>query len=393
MLALTLANFKMMARNRHTTFWALFFPLTLVVVFGLFDGFSSGFGGGPATLEVADLDQSPGSAALLRELSALKSLEVVTGSDPADARQRLEAGELDYFLAIPPGYGASRQPPTPTAGVETGCIAPAVGCDKGGAGPDRPAAQPLKTVLVYGSRNPERNQLVAGAVNSMVAASGPAAETAPALAVGEVPSAKAPYAGASYFDVALLGLVGLGVMTNSIISIAVKISVYRSQSILKRMLVTPLPIRKYFAAEIAAHLAMALVQAGIILAVGVFVFGAQIHGNLAWMMIIVLLGSLVFLNIGFIMSAWANTPSAASGMGNAIALPMLFLAGTFFSTTSLPWPLPYAVEALPLTPMLSALRDVGIDNAALWQVWPQLAALGGWVVITSLAAIKVFRFS
>ena len=386
MLALTVANFKMMARNRHTTFWALFFPLTLVVVFGLFDGFSGGFGGGSATLEVVDLDQTPGSAALVRELSALESLDVSAGVNPRQARQRLESGELDYFLSIPPGYGESRQ---------------------GSPGPDRVSPDPVS--LVHTSRNPERNQLVAGAVTNLVsnsvynsmanlatdpaAVSGVVPETATALEVGEVPSPEESYAGASYFDVALLGLVGLGVMTNSIISIAVKISVYRSQSILKRMLVTPLAIRKYFAAEITAHLALALVQAGIILAVGVFVFGAQIHGNLVWVFIIVLLGSLVFLNIGFILSAWANTPSAASSMGNAIALPMLFLAGTFFSTTSLPWLLPYAAEALPLTPMLSALRDVAIDNAALWQVWPQLAALGCWIAITSLAAIKVFRFS
>ena len=37
MIALTIANLKMMVRNRQTTFWALFFPLVLVVVFGLFD--------------------------------------------------------------------------------------------------------------------------------------------------------------------------------------------------------------------------------------------------------------------------------------------------------------------------------------------------------------------
>ncbi len=50
MLALTLANLKMMLRNQHTTFWALFFPLLLVVVFGLFefDGFGS------ASLAVVD---------------------------------------------------------------------------------------------------------------------------------------------------------------------------------------------------------------------------------------------------------------------------------------------------------------------------------------------------
>jgi ABC-2 type transport system permease protein len=198
---------------------------------------------------------------------------------------------------------------------------------------------------------------------------------------------------ASYFDRVLLGLVGLGIMTNSIISIAVKISVYRNQSILKRMLVTPLPIWKYFASEITAHLALALVQAAIILAVGVFIFGANIYGNLAWIFVIVLLGSLVFLNIGFILSAWANTPSAASGMGNAVALPMIFFAGAFFSTASLPWILPQAAQALPLTPMLSALRQVAIDGAPLWEVWPQLAIMGAWIAATALAAIKVFRFS
>ena len=37
MITLTIANLKMLARNRQATFWALFFPLLLVVVFGLID--------------------------------------------------------------------------------------------------------------------------------------------------------------------------------------------------------------------------------------------------------------------------------------------------------------------------------------------------------------------
>ena len=117
-------------------------------------------------------------------------------------------------------------------------------------------------------------------------------------------------------------------MTNSIISIAVRISTYRNQSVLKRLLVTPLPVWKFFAGEIAAHLLLALAQAGVILAVGVFVFGGDIHGNVGWVLVITMLGTVVFLNIGFILSAWANSPAAASGMGNAVALPMMFFAGT-----------------------------------------------------------------
>ena len=182
-------------------------------------------------------------------------------------------------------------------------------------------------------------------------------------------------------------------MTNSIISIAVKISNYRNQSILKRMLVTPLPIWKFFASEITAHLILAIIQAVIILGVGILLFGASIRGNPAGLLFIILMGSVVFLNIGFIMSAWTNSPSAASGMGNAIALPMIFFSGTFFSVTNLPWIMPTISELLPLTPMLSALRDIGINGYPIWSVWQDIAALAAWIVVTSVIAIKVFRFN
>ena len=42
--------------------------------------------------------------------------------------------------------------------------------------------------------------------------------------------------------------------------------------------------------------------------------------------------------------------------------------------------------------MLAALRDVAIDSEPIWDTWPYLAALGGWVVGTGLVAVKVFKF-
>ena len=355
MLALIIANLKMMVRNRQTTFWALFFPLLLVVAFGLFD--IDGFGS--ATLAIIDEADTPESLSLKQNLGEIEFLAVhdVPG-EQSNARRQVEDGELDYLLVIPEGFGPAQQ---------------------------------NQVVLTYASGNRKRDQLVEATVNSLALEANSGAE--PTSFSSAVLQEEVEVRQVAYYDVVLLGLVGLGIMTHSIISIAVKISTYRNQSILKRMLVTPLAIWKYFAAEITSHLILALVQAAIILAVGVFLFGAQIHGNVAWIFIIVLLGSLVFLNLGFILSAWANSPSAASGMGNALALPMVFFAGTFFSTASLPWILPQVVQVLPLTPMISAMREVGIESAPLWKVWPQMAALGGWVVVTALAAIKVFRFN
>ena len=366
MLAITLANLKMMSRNRQGLFWALVFPLLLVVVFGLFD-----FRGvTPAGLAVADYSGGPKAELLRERLNEIAFLEPeqLEADDPGaleEARRKLADGDLGYLLLIPQGLD------DPAA--------------ENGAG----AVEPV--TLVYAARNPERNQLVEGAVHSLVIEL--RSDGQPVLPRDLVASETIPSPEVDYFDTVLLGLLGLGIMTNSIISIAVRISTYRNQAVLKRLLATPLPVWKFFAGEIIAHLLLAMVQALIILAVGVFVFGGEIHGSLGWVLIIVLLGSVVFLNIGFILSAWARSPAAASGMGNAVALPMMFLAGTFFSTASLPWLLPYAALALPLTPMLDAMREVAINSAPLWETWPQLAALAAWVVATGLVAVRVFRFS
>ena len=375
MLAITLANVKMMTRNRQGLFWALIFPLLLVVVFGLFD-----FRGVTPT-GLAVVDNSGGQKAeILRErLDGIAFLEPedLDADAPGaidEARQRLADGELGYLLIIPGGLD------DPVA-------------DSRFRGNDGYAGVEPVT-LVYATRNPERNQLVEGAVHSLVIELRSAGQPVipERLVVSDVIDAPE----VDYFDTVLMGLLGLGIMTNSIISIAVRVSTYRNQAVLKRLLATPLPVWKFFAGEIIAHLLLAIVQALIILAVGVFVFGGDLPGlkpgNLGWVLLIVLLGTVVFLNIGFILSAWAKSPAAASGMGNAVALPMMFLAGAFFSTASLPWLLPYAALALPLTPMLDALREVAINSAPLWETWPQLAALGAWAVVTALVAVRVFRF-
>jgi ABC-2 type transport system permease protein len=373
MIALILADIKMMARNRQAIFWALFFPLMLVVVFGLFD-FS-----GVGVADVAVIDQSGGPKAeeFRQRLEEIEFLDLEFDEITAEeAREKVLDGDLGYLIIIPESFDSPEDQAQPEDRVQ----------------PEDQVQieEPGPVSLVYSTRIPDRNQLVDGAVRNLVSeihsGDGPVIPsqllTADVILVPEV----------DYFDNVLIGLLALGIMTNSIISIAVRISTFRNQSILKRLLVTPLSIWKFFAAEIAAHVLLAMVQAGIILALGVFVFGGHVNGNIFWVLAITALGSIVFLNIGFILSAWAKSPAAASGMGNAVTLPMMFLAGTFFSTAALPWILPQLSLALPLTPMLGALREVAIDSEPIWDTWPYLAALGGWVVATGLAAVKVFKF-
>jgi len=361
MLPMFIANIKMMVRDRQTIFWAVAFPVIFVVVFGLFDlG-----GGGSAEIVIIDQANTPLSRDIIQKL---EDIEFLDASEPYDsleeAQKALNDGALEYVLVIPQALS------TLSGGVLPGS---AVSLD-----------------LYYDQSNIQINQMVIGVIRQFLDQVNLQLARAPQLVSLSPEAIQARQV--DYFDVLLMGLIGMGVMVNSIISIAVKISTYRNQNILKRILVTPLPIRNYFASEVLAHLLLAMVQVAIIIAVGVRLFGARIYGNVLWIFLIAAFANIIFLNIGFILSAWAKSPAAASSMGNAIALPMMFFSGTFFPTSNLPAFLPELVRVLPLTPMLEALRHVSIDGWAIWQTWPELAILAGWVVVSSAAAMRLFRF-
>ena len=374
MLALLVANLKIMLRDRQALFWALVFPLVLVTVFGLFEV----DGSGSADFAVFDHAGTERSRELKRKLSGIDYLYIDNQyTSEAAAHDALREGGLEYLLVIPQGVAGLDRTTEPGSLGDDGAAEPA---------PDGP----LSLELYYDVNNELGNQLVIEVLrhfvdeeNLRIIGRPKALEVVPTGVEGRR---------VDYFDVLLIGLVGMGMMTNSIIFTAVKISMYRSQSILKRMLVTPLPVRNYFASEIVAHLLLSVVQAAVVIGVGVFVFGAHIYGNVLWLFVIVAFANTVFLNIGFIISGWANSPRAASGMGNAVAIPMLFFSGAFFPTSSLPAFLPDLVHVLPLKPMLDAMRAVAIDGLELWDVWRELAMLAAWLVVSSVAAARLFRF-
>ena len=357
MWSLLAANLKMMARDRQALFWALVFPFVLVMVFGVFDI------GGLARVSIAIIDHAntESSRELSTNLQRVDYLVVDPQFDSrsdSEARAALEDGELEYVLIIP------------------------------GTNPQRDEL--LRPILLYDLNIDLANELVIGAIQHFVDS-----ENLQVIQGAELPrveTVETDTRRVEYFDTLLIGLVGMGIMTNSIIFIAVKISMYRNQSVLRRMLATPLKVRNYFASEVITHLVLSLIQAGVVIAAGVYVYNANIHGNLLWLFLIVAFANTVFLNIGFVISAWATNPRAASGMGNAIAIPMMFFAGTFFPTSSLPGFLPDLVRVLPLTPMLDAMRSVALDGREIWHVWQELAMLVAWLAVSSAAAIKLFRF-
>ena len=358
---LALANMKMILRDRQALFWALAFPLMFVLVFGLFFRDVDS----PQVIGVVDNAGDEMSRGLVRSLSEMGGLVVEMREDEAEARRQVEDGDLGHLLIIPEGLAqtASTNPPA-------------------------------RLTLVFDESN-TFGGIVVGAVSSFVDGANLELARAPVRLALEVRGAGAsePSDDFNYIDYLLPGLAVWGVMSFSIIGLATTIAVYREKRILIRIQSTPLKVRVFVTSQVLASLLLSIVQAAIILAVGMAIFRVPIPLSQApQLCLLVLMGNLVFLNLGFIIGAFSKTVAAASGLGNAVSLPLMFLSGVFFPTDSLPAVLLFVIEYLPLAPLLEMFRSVALDSGVFWDYPTQLAIVAGWIVLSAAVAMRTFRF-
>ena len=109
-------------------------------------------------------------------------------------------------------------------------------------------------------------------------------------------------------------------------------------------------------------------------------------------MVLSLIGLLVFMGFGFIVSGLANNESAIPPFANLVTLPQFLLAGTFFQVDNFPTWLQPVCKILPLTYLNEAMRNVAFEGAHLSDCAPQLKYLLIWGVVLYAVAIKVFKW-
>jgi len=361
-LKLFMALLKIMFRDWLTLFWGLAFPVMFIVIFGLFN---LGGGSGSARLVIIDRAQSEQSNQLVASLHQVKFFQFNDKiTDEAEAKQAIKEGNLDAAIIIPQSFR------TPSASDS--------------------APPQIELTVYYNQQNVVQYELVRLGLSEFIDEVNLNAVHAPKLFTLKEESVEANQV--KYMDFLLPGIMGMGLMLNGIIGISVDMTRYREQRILKRIRATPLPPRLFLIGQVLAYLVLVFVQATLILLVATTFFGASIHGSLVNLYLLTLAGTLIFLNIGFIIAGVSRTPSAAGGLSQVIGMPMMFLSGSFFPTTGLPGFIKSIVAFLPLTPLLKAMRAVALNDAPLTSLGPELLYVGLWIVVTFFIATQVFSF-
>src|SRR5215204_2887744 len=275
LFALTVANIKSYIRDRAALFWTLAFPLIFIFMFGFI---FQGGGGGGLTLGWVDGDASPASEQLRTAFTASGTTDLVEATE-ADALARMQDGEVDAVIVVRAGYGDAV-----TAGGAGTATAPA-------------------SITVF--TDPSRANLagsvyqVVGSVLGVINLGG-----RPPLVIPEARTIQTENLNfISYFVPSMLGL---SVMQLRIFA-ALPLVGDREKLILKRLSATPLRRWQLVGSNVLMRLLIAIVQTGIIVAVGSIVFDVQISGNPLLVAALVVMGSLSFIALGYVIASFART--------------------------------------------------------------------------------------
>ena len=196
-------------------------------------------------------------------------------------------------------------------------------------------------------------------------------------------------------DFILPGQLGFSLLSAGVFGVAFIFFSLRQTLVLKRFFATPIKRSFIIFGEGLGRIIFQMITAVVILLIGHFVFKfTLIHGWVTFfeLLILSLLGLLVFMGFGFIVSGLAKTESTIPPFANLVTLPQFLLAGTFFPIENFPSWLQPICRVLPLTHLNEAMRNIAFEGDHLIDCGTQIGYLLLWGLVLYSIAIKVFRW-
>jgi ABC-type polysaccharide/polyol phosphate export permease len=335
LVQLILVRIREFTREPEAVFWAIFFPVILAAGLGI--AFREG---PPAPLPVAAT--SPAIAGALRAEPGLTVRELAE----ADARDALRLGRVTLVA------------------------------EAGSAG---------GVVYRYDDTNPDARIARLLADRAVQRGAG-RVDPAP------VDEALVREPGGRYIDFVVPGLVGLGIMSNTMWGLGFSIVDSRRRGVIKRLMATPMSRTYYLLSHLAWRFLVLGFEVGVPIGVGVLLFDVPVRGRLIDLAAICLLASVSFSAFGLLIASRARTIEAVSGLMNLAQVPMWVLSGVFFASERFPDAVQPFIKALPLTAIIDALRAHMLQGAGLTDVAFELGVLGAWLVVCFGLALVLFRW-
>jgi ABC-2 type transport system permease protein len=323
-------------RSRSGLFFSFLFPVIFLLLFGSIFGTSTS----SIPLAVQNNDATGGAATQLSQslIAAINSTKVVTvtrilgQSDNASAFIRQQAdsfGGNPRLLIIPQGFAVNVTRGLPVSLTYVSSPADQLGAQVGG---------------VVGSVADAFDFQVAGAHKL--------------IGVSEVSSSVRPL---KFIDYYMPGLIAAFMMTNGVIGLTNVAGEFKRNKLIKRLSATPLTKLEWMLGNVLSQALFAVLLAATMVILGIVIYRTAVTIDV-YTVLTLIVGAVLFSGIGMTLAGLVSDPEAASGLGNAIAFPMMFLSGTFWQIDIMPSYLQAVSRVLPLTYFADGLRASMVLN-------------------------------
>lgn len=361
---LTFAAMKMFIRNRQAVFFTFFMPIVIMVIFGLM-GFDNA---AKINVGVVTDPETPNIQNLVEDLKKVPAFDIKTGTEQSENEALIKGDRV--IVIIPAGWLPSPENTQNTPGL-------------------RPGDQIHLKILTNAGR--EQQAQTALSIISQIT-TGITLNLAQVTPIFNIETEEINSRNLKYIDFLLPGIVAMAIMQMAVFSVAFVFTDYKEKGILKRLVATPMRPYQFVTANIVTRLIVTVIQTALLIAVGVLAFNAQVIGSYWLLLPISLLGSIMFLGLGFTISGIASTVESVPAIANLIVFPMLFLGGTFFPIETMPDWLQPIVSYLPLTYLSESMRAVMTEAAKFSDIQTDLLWMAGWAIALTVLANITFGF-
>ncbi|GAA0550826.1 ABC transporter permease [Chitinophaga japonensis] len=158
------------------------------------------------------------------------------------------------------------------------------------------------------------------------------------------------------------------------------------------LLVSPLPPPLIVLGKVVPYIVLSFINALMILALGVFLFGMPIRGSMVLLLMECVLFVLTSLSLGILISTVTDkqqTAMMASMMG--LLMPTTLLSGFIFPIESMPLPLQWLSNLMPAKWFIIILKDIMLKGAGLEVIWLQTLVLCGMTLLFVAMSIRNFK--
>nr|WP_285230653.1 ABC transporter permease [Stenotrophomonas sp. ISL-67] len=187
------------------------------------------------------------------------------------------------------------------------------------------------------------------------------------------------------------GLIGIILTMTMVMFTAVAIVRERERGNMELLIATPLSRSELMVGKVLPYAAIGLIQTTLVLVLGMWLFEVPIRGSVLDVYLAAVLLITANLALGLLISTRAQSQFQAMQMTMFVFLPSILLSGFMFPFAGMPRIVQWLAEILPLTHFLRLVRGIMLRGARWWEMWPEVLALLGFIVVMMTLAILRFR--